>query len=65
MDSNAVAQADGLIIAQFPAMVAPSATDVCIHVRVKRLGAGGNDDLTDTAEMHGLAFTYTAANWGT
>jgi len=65
IDSNAVAQADGLIIATFPAMAVPGSTDICLHGRLKRLGAGGNDDLTDTAELHGVVMQYTSDKLGT
>jgi len=63
VDSDAVAQADGLIIAAFPAMDIPNAADVCMHFRLKRLGAV--DDLTDTAEMHGFVMQYTSNKLGT
>ena len=65
VDSNAVAQSNGLIIATFPAVDTPGATDVCVHCQVKRLGAGGNDDLTDTAELHGFVMQYTSNKLGT
>ncbi len=63
VDSDAVAQADGLVVATFPAMAVPSATDVCVHCRIKRLGAV--DDLTDTAELHGMCMSYTSNKLGT
>lgn len=65
VDSNAIAQADGLILAVFPAMDIPHADDVCIHFRIKRLGADGNDDLTDTTELHGIVMRYTSNKLGT
>ena len=65
VDSNAIAQANGLIIAQLPAMGVPNAADICLHGRLKRLGAGGNDDLTDTAELHGVSLQYTSNKLGT
>lgn len=61
---NAVAQADGLVVATFPAMAVPGATDVCVHMRIKRLGADPADDLTDTAELHGLCMSYTSNKLG-
>ena len=65
VDSNAVAQANGLVTATFPAMVAPSSTDVCVHCRVKRLGADADDDLTDDADLHGICIRYTSDKLGT
>jgi len=64
INSNAVAQANGLIIAEFTGIDAPDETDVCVHCRLKRLGADGNDDLTDTAEVHGVCLSYFADKLG-
>jgi len=60
VNSNAIAQANGLIIAEITGIDLPGATDACMHCRVKRLGANANDDLTDTAELHGICFKYTS-----
>ena len=65
IDSDAIAQADGLIVAEIVGMDLPSGTDVCVHCRIKRLGADANDDLTDTAELHGVCFQYTSNKLGT
>jgi len=65
VDSNAIAQANGLIVATITGLDVPNAADVCMHCRIKRLGAGGNDDLTDTAEMSGVCLSYTACRLGT
>ena len=64
IDSNAISQANGLIMAEITGIDLPSGTDVCIHCRLKRLGAGGNDDLTDTSELHGICFKYTSNKLG-
>jgi len=64
IQSNAIAQANGLIIAEFTGVDLPSANDVCVHCRLKRLGADGNDDLTDTTELHGVCFEYTSDKLG-
>ena len=64
IQSNAIAQANGLIIAEFTGIDAPDANDVCIHCRLKRLGDDGNDDLTDTTELHGICFEYTSNKLG-
>jgi hypothetical protein len=61
---NAVAQTDGLIMSEITGINLPSATDVCMHGRLKRLGADGSDNLTDTAELHGLCFEYTSDSFG-
>jgi len=55
----------GLIFATITGLAVPNAADVCMHCRVKRLGAGGNDDLTDTAEMSGMCLSYTVCRLGT
>ena len=65
VNSDADAQADGLNIAAFPALALPSADDICIHCRVKRMGAAVADDLTDTAELHGVCFMYISDKLGT
>jgi len=64
INSNAIAQANGLIIAEFTGIDAPDADDVCIHCRLKRLGADANDDLSDTAELHGVCLSYTSNKLG-
>ena len=64
VNSNAIAQADGMIMPQFAGLDLPSATDICMHCRFKRLGADGNDDLTDTAELHGICFNYVSDKLG-
>jgi len=61
VNSNAIAQADGLIVAEITGIDLPGATDACMHCRVKRLGADPDDDLTDTAELHGICFKYTSS----
>jgi len=63
--SNAVAQSNGLIIAEFTGLDAAGSTDVCVHCRLKRLGADADDDLTDTAELQGICLSYTANKLGT
>jgi len=65
VNSNAIAQANGLIEVEITGMDLPSSTDACIHCRLKRLGADGADDLTDTAELHGICIKYTSNKLGT
>jgi hypothetical protein len=64
VNSNADAQANGFNIAAFPALALPDADDFCIHCRIKRLGADPADDLTDTAELHGVCFMYISDKLG-
>lgn len=64
VDSDAITQADGLIVAEITGMDLPEATDVCMHSRIKRLGADPNDDLTDTTELHGVCIKYTSNKLG-
>jgi len=53
-----------MIVAEITGIDLPSEADICMHVRLKRLGAGGNDDLTDTAELHGICIKYTSNSLG-
>ena len=64
VNSNAIAQANGFITAEITGIDLPGATDACIHCRLKRLGADGADDLTDTAELHGICIKYTSDKLG-
>jgi len=64
VNSNAIIQSDGLIIVEFTGMDLIDNLDVCIHCRLKRLGADGNDDLTDTAELHGVCLKYISNKLG-
>ena len=43
----------------------PSATDLCLHVQVKRLAAGVTDTIADTVEMHGMCLQFTSDKLGT
>ena len=65
VSSNAAATTNGLVLAELPTLAVPHADDVCLHTRVKRLGADGSDDLTDTAELHGMFLKYTSNKLGT
>ena len=64
VNSNAISQSNGFIIAEFEVMDLVSAADICIHGRLKRLGADVADDLTDTAELHGVCFRYLSNKRG-
>ena len=64
IQSNAIAQSNGLIVAEFTGIDVPSETDVCLHCRLKRLGADADDDLSDTAELHGVCLNYIANKLG-
>lgn len=61
---DATTTADALIVTTINGIGAPSATDKCFHARIKRLGANATDDLTDTAELHGLCYIYTSNKLG-
>jgi len=62
--SNAIAQSHGLIAASITGLDLVGADDVCMHCRLERLGADGDDDLTDTAELHGVCLRYVANKIG-
>ena len=57
--------AEGLVYSTFAALDVLHADDLCLHLRLKRLGADPNDDLGDTAELHGLCLQYTSDKLGT
>jgi hypothetical protein len=59
------AQANGLVVTQFDGVDAPGSTDVCVHCRLKRLGADTDDTLGDTAELMGVCLEYTSDKLGT
>ena len=56
---------DGLVVSEFTGVDVPHADDVCCHWRLKRLGDDGDDDLGDTAELHGVCLCYTSDKLGT
>ena len=53
-----------MVVVEITGIDLPVATDVCMHCRLKRLGADGDDDLTDTAELHGVCIKYTSHKLG-
>ena len=63
--STASATVNGLIVVEFSGVDAPSATDLCISFRIKRLSASANDTITDTVELHGVCFEFTTNKLGT
>ena len=64
VNSNADAQANGFNIAAFPGADLIDDDDICMKCRIKRLGADPADDLTDTAELHGVCFMYISNKLG-
>ena len=60
----ASAVANGLV-ASTVTLQAPSATDVCIHIRIKRLAAGGLDTIVDTVELIGTCIQFVSNTLGT
>lgn len=58
------AQTNGFVASIF-SIAAPGANDICIHCRLKRLGADGDDTLSDTAELLGLCMQFTSNKQGT
>ena len=63
--TSASTVSDGLVTSTFSGMDIPNASDICLHARIKRLGADGSDTLGDTAELHGMCMTYTSNKHGT
>jgi len=63
--STSSATAEGMVVSTF-LLVAPSATDVCIHLRIKRRGDLAADTINgDTVELHGICMTFTSNKLGT
>ena len=63
---TASSTSNGLIITAFAGIDLPGATDQAMFWRLKRLSAtGSNDTISDTVEMHGNLFSYTANKLGT
>jgi len=62
--STASATADGMILATFPALALPEATDICIHCRITRLSADALDTIADTVELHGVCLSWTSDKLG-
>lgn len=56
--------ANGLVRSTFTGLNAPSSNDKFLHCRLRRLGTDGNDDLGNTAELHGIYMEYTADKLG-
>ncbi|GAH00563.1 unnamed protein product, partial [marine sediment metagenome] len=62
---TAVATPDGLVVTTFTGIDLPDALDACIHGKIKRLSAGGNDTIADTTELHGVCMNWTSDKLGT
>ncbi len=60
---TASATSNGLVITATD-IDAPSATDVCLHMKITRLSADGNDTIADDVEISGLAMVYTMDKLG-
>jgi len=58
------ATANGFVLSTFP-ISAPSATDVCLHLRIKRRADLAADTINgDTVELHGICMTFTSNKLG-
>lgn len=55
---------NGLVISTITGIDLPSATDNLIKLRIKRLGADGDDDLGDVAYITGCGLKYTIDKLG-
>jgi len=62
--TSASTQTDGLVLSTFPTLDVPNAADVCVHVRIKRLGVDGDDDVGDVTHLHGMVMLYTSDKLG-
>ena len=61
--SSASTTAEGLVLSTLQ-MANFESDDVCVHLRVKRLGADVSDTLGDEAELHGLCMKYLVNRLG-
>jgi len=61
---TATATANGMVVTSISGIDVPSETDVCIHCRLTRLSAGGNDTIADTVELHGVCLSWTSNKLG-
>jgi len=63
--STSSATAEGMVVSTFP-LVAPSATDTCLHLRIKRRADLAADTINgDTTELHGICMSFTSNKLGT
>jgi len=63
--STSSGTAEGMVLSTFP-LVAPSATDLCLHLRIKRRGDLAADTINgDTVELHGICLSFTSDKLGT
>jgi len=68
-DDAGAATADGFVLTTFTGIDVPSATDICIHCRIKRLSAALSGNGTDTiaidVHLSGICFSWTSDKLGT
>lgn len=63
--STSSGTAEGFVITTFT-LAAPSATDVCLHLRIKRRADLAADTINgDTVELHGICMNFTSNKLGT
>lgn len=62
--TSASTTANGLVVSTITGLDLPSATDRFMLIRLKRLGADGDDDLGDVAYLNGCGFKYTSNKLG-
>jgi len=62
--ASASTTANGLVVSTITGLDLPSATDRFMMIRLKRLGADGDDDLGDVAYLNGCGFKYTSSKLG-
>lgn len=56
--------AEGMVVAEFTGLNAPSATDICAMCRLTRLSADVADTVADTVELHGVCLNYVSNKLG-
>ncbi len=56
---------NGLVLTTISGIDVPSATDACLHFKIKRLSAGANDTIADTVELLGVCLQFVSNKFGT
>jgi len=54
----ASAFSDGMVMTEFTEIGKPKEADCCLHIRLKRLGAGALDTIVDTVELLGMRLSF-------
>ncbi len=62
--SSTSTTSEGLVLSTFPNLSTPGGGDATIQFKLTRLSADGADTVSDSVELHGFCFRYTADKLG-